>query len=48
VKSKSQEEEKTLVESKSEDEEETLKINLGTHIAAVLVLLRTKKSVIYL
>jgi hypothetical protein len=36
------------VESKSEEEEETLKINLGTHTAAVLVLLRTKKSVIYL
>ncbi|CAK9211837.1 unnamed protein product [Sphagnum troendelagicum] len=48
VKSKSQEKEKTLVRSKSEEEEETLKINMGTDTAAVLVLLRTKKSVIYL
>jgi hypothetical protein len=48
VKSKSQEEEKALVKSKSEEEEETQKINLGTDTAAVLVLLTTKKSVIYL
>jgi hypothetical protein len=51
VKSKSQEEEKALVKSKSEEEEEeeeTQKINLGTDTAAVLVLLGTKKSVIYL
>jgi hypothetical protein len=48
VKSKSQEEEKALVKSKSEEEEENLKSNPGTDTAAVLLLLRTKKFVIYL
>jgi hypothetical protein len=46
--SSGEEQEPRRRKNSSEEEEETLKINLGTDTAAVLVLLRTKKSVIYL